>query len=408
MTTNKSAPKDFGFRQDEAMLRDMARKMLSERLPMDRLRKLVAEAPEPIYEGGERAPWDEKLWAEIVALGWTGLAVGEVEGGSDISLVGIAGLVEELGRHALPSPLVSTLMATLVLRTAGGGVASQYLERIAGGATASLAITNDRGSWEPLDAPLIASEEGDDLILHGDARFVQDAFKAEILVGSARLGDKLVLWAVEANADGLSLEDDHIHDLTRDQASVHFNGVRVRASAIVSRDGGRVLKAAWPALLALVSADLCGASERLLQTTVEYAKERVQFDRPIGFFQAVKHPLVDAMVEIDRARSLLYHAAAEFDAGSAHAEIAAHMAKSAASDAAAFISDRAIQLHGGIGFTWEYGLHIFFKRNLHNQALLGDGVHHRKKLADLLIGPISTSPNLDRGSTPTTISENAP
>ncbi|NWH07309.1 MAG: acyl-CoA/acyl-ACP dehydrogenase [Alphaproteobacteria bacterium] len=378
------------------MLRDMARKMLAERLPMERLRTLVAAAPEPVYDKGERPPWDEQLWAEIVALGWTGLAVGEAEGGSNISLVGIAGIVEEVGRHALPSPLIPTLMASLVLRAAGGDVACEILKRIAGGATASLAVTNDRGSWEPEDAPLVASEQGGDLVLHGEARFVQDAFKANILVGSAKLGDKLVLWAAKTNADGLSLQADHIHDLTRDQASVHFNGVRLGADSIVSRDGAEILKTAWPSLLVLVSADLCGASERLLQTTVDYAKERVQFDRPIGFFQAVKHPLVNAMVEIDRARSLLYHAAAEIVAGSGRAEIAAHMAKSAASDAAAFISDRAIQLHGGIGFTWEYGLHIYFKRNLHNQTLLGDGVHHRKKLADLLIGPVSTSPNLGR------------
>jgi alkylation response protein AidB-like acyl-CoA dehydrogenase len=400
MTTTKSAPKsaprDFGFGEDEAMLRDMARKMLGERLPMERLRTLVAAAPEPIYDKGERAPWDKQLWAEIVALGWTGLAVGEAEGGSNISLAGIAGIVEEVGRHALPSPLISTLMASLVLRTTGGDVASQILTRIAGGTTASLAITNDRGSWEPEEAPLIALEEAGALVLHGTARFVQDAFKADIFIASAKLGDALILCAVEKGAEGLSLQADHIHDLTRDQASVHFNGVRVAAGSIVSRDGAAVLRAIWPSALTLVSADLCGASERLLQITVAYANERVQFDRPIGFFQAVKHPLVDAMVKIDRARSLMYHAAAEIDAGSANAEIAAHMAKSAASDAAAFISDRAIQLHGGIGFTWEYGLHIFFKRNLHNQALFGDSVHHRKKLADLLIGPVSTSPNLAR------------
>ncbi|NWG46463.1 MAG: acyl-CoA/acyl-ACP dehydrogenase [Alphaproteobacteria bacterium] len=396
MTTAKTVSKDFGFGEDEAMLRDMARRMLSERLPMDRLRKLVAEAPEPVYDKGERAPWDTQLWSEIVALGWTGLAVSEAEGGSDISLAGIAGIVEEVGRHALPSPLIPTLMASLVLRAASGEVAGQLLARIAGGATASLAITNDRGSWEPEHAPLIAREEAGALVLHGDARFVQDAFKADFLIASARLGETFVLCAVETDADGLRLEADHIHDLTRDQASAHFQGVRVSDAAVVSRDAASVLRAAWPGLLVLVSADLCGASERLLQTTVEYAKERVQFDRPIGFFQAVKHPLVDAMVEIDRARSLLYYAAAEIDAGIDKAEIAARMAKSAASDAAAFISDRAIQLHGGIGFTWEYGLHIHFKRNLHNQALFGDGVHQRKKLADLLIGPVSTSPNLGR------------
>ncbi|MFZ4759173.1 MAG: acyl-CoA dehydrogenase family protein [Burkholderiaceae bacterium] len=396
MNTTTSAPQDFGFGEDESMMRDMARRMLAERLPMERLRRLVAESPGPTYDQGERAPWDEQLWAEIVALGWTGLAVGEEEGGSAASLVGIAAIVEEVGRHALPSPLIPTLMASLVLRAAGGDVARQLLARIAGGAAASLAITNERGSWEPGDAPLSASEQAGDLVLHGDAWFVQDGFKADILIGSARLGDELVLCAVENDAVGLSLEADHIHDLTRDQATAHFNGVHVKAGSIVSRDAAPVLRAAWPSMLTLVSADLCGASERLLQTTVEYAKVRTQFDRPIGFFQAVKHPLVDAMVEIDRARSLLYHAASEIVAGSGKAAVAAHMAKSAASDAAAFISDRAIQLHGGIGFTWDYGLHIHFKRNLHNQALLGDGVHHRKKLAELLIGPVSTPPGLGR------------
>ncbi len=388
MSSTLTAPRDFGFGEDEAMLRDVARKLLDDRLPLDTLRRLVAHAPEPVYDAGERVPWDEGLWKEIVALGWTGLAVGEDQGGANISLVGIAGMVEEVGRHALPSPLIPTLSASLLLKAAGGDGANQLMARIAGGAAASLAITDDRGSWEPEDAPLLAFHQSGDLVLQGTARFVQDALKAEFLLVSARIDGALVLCAVETNAQGLTLEPDHIHDLTRDQASVHFDSVRVGADAIVSRDAGAALRAAWPGLLALVSADLCGASEWLLQTTADYARERVQFDRPIGFFQAVKHPLVNAMVEIDRARSILYHACAEIDAGTANAEVAARMAKSAASDAAAFISDRAIQLHGGIGFTWEYGLHIYFKRNLHNQALLGDGVYQRKKLADVLIGPI--------------------
>ncbi|NBP27885.1 MAG: hypothetical protein EBU74_09820, partial [Betaproteobacteria bacterium] len=155
----------------------------------------------------------------------------------------------------------------------------------------------------------------------------------------------------------LRLEQDHIHDLTRDQATVHFDKVSVGPDSIISRNAMGLLTEVWPAFLILVAADLCGASEWLLQTTVEYAKERIQFDHPIGFFQAVKHPLVDAMVNIDRARSLLYHAAAEIDAGSPEAETAARMAKSAASDAAAFVSNRAVQLHGGIGFTWEHSIH---------------------------------------------------
>ena len=394
MPSSQTAPRDFGFGEDESMLRDVARKMLDERLPMEKLRTLIAGSPAPIYEEGESAPWDDKLWAEIVELGWTGLAVGEDEGGSDISLVGIAGMIEEVGRHALPSPLIPTLCATMVLRAAGGDVAAQIMSRIAGGETASLAITDERGSWEPEDAPLHATKDDDALVLNGTARFVQDAKKADLLIASAQLGDDLVLCAIERDAPGLTLEPDHIHDLSRDQASAHFDSVRVEATAIITQNGVSALNAAWPKLLVLVSADLCGASEWLLQTTVDYAKERVQFDRPIGFFQAVKHPLVDAMVEIDRARSLLYHACAEIEAGTDKAELAARMAKSAASDAAAYVSDRAIQLHGGVGFTWEFGIHIYFKRNLHNQSLLGDGVYQRKKLADLMIGPISTSQNI--------------
>lgn len=391
MSTTQIAPRDFGFGEDEAMLRDIARKMLDDRLPMETLRTLVAEAPEPVYDHGQRASWDEKLWAEIIELGWTSLAVEEEDGGADISLVGIAAMVEEIGRHALPSPLVSTLSASLVLRRSGGDNAKALLARIARGATASLAITNKHGSWEAESVPLVATRDGEDLVLQGSAFFVQDAFKTDILLASARIGEELVLCAVETGATGLTLQADHIHDLTRDQATVHFDGVAVSPHAIICYNAAGVLRAAWPGLLALVTADLCGASEWLLQTTVKYATERVQFERPIGFFQAVKHPLVDAMVEIDRAKSLLYSACAEIDAGTQKAETTARMAKSAASDAAAFISDRAVQLHGGIGFTWEYGIHIYFKRNLHNQALFGDGVYQRKKLADLLIGPIANN-----------------
>jgi alkylation response protein AidB-like acyl-CoA dehydrogenase len=392
MLDGKIAPKDFGFREDEAMLRDTARKVLTEKLPTDGLRRLVADSPEPVYDEGVRAPWNTRLWSEIVELGWTGLAIDEASGGSDVSMVGIAGIVEEIGRAALPSPLIPTLSASLLLRRAGGDVAKRVLAAIVGeGAAASLALTNPAGSWEPADAPLMAREAGADLILSGTAHFVQDAFKVAYLIASARHGDSIVLCVVPTDAPGLTLEQDHIHDLTRDQATVHFEDVRIGSDAIVSRDAAEVLDATWPAFLTLVAADLCGAAEWLLQTTVAYAKDRVQFDRPIGFFQAVKHPLVNAMVEIDRARSLLYHAAAEFNAGSPEAETAARMAKSAASDAAAFMSSRAIQLHGGIGFTWECALHIYFKRNLNNQALYGDGVYQRQKLAEILMGPIGAA-----------------
>ena len=387
-TPDASAPpRDCGFGEDVEMLRDLARRFLDEQLPVEKLRGLVAAEPDSVYERGEPAPWDEGLWKQIVELGWTGLAVPEEAGGLGMKTVAVAGLVEEIGRHALPSPLVATLCATFALRAAGE-LAHAWLSRIADGATASLAITDARGSWEPGDCDVSARAEGGDLLLDGAAHFVQDAFKADLLVTTAQRGDDLVLCVVPSNASGLTLARDHIHDLTRDQATARFDGVRVLRENVVSEDGVAALRAAAPAILVTVTADLCGTSEWQLQATAEYARVRKQFDHTLGFFQAVKHPLVDAMVQIDRARSLLYHAACCIDVGSDEAERAARMAKSAASDAGAYVSDRSVQLHGGIGFTWESDVHLFFKRSLHNQALYGDGVYQRRKLADLLIGPI--------------------
>jgi alkylation response protein AidB-like acyl-CoA dehydrogenase len=256
------------------------------------------------------------------------------------------------------------------------------------GTTAALAITPESGSWEPGDCGITATRQGNEYVLNGSAHFVQDAFKAELFVATARTGDELLLFTLPSDRLGASLEQNHIHDLTRDQGTLRLADVRLAPEEIVSHQGEGVLNCAWPGLLVLISADLCGTSEWQLQTTAEYAKTRKQFDHPLGFFQAVKHPLVNAMVEIDRARSLLYRAACCIDSGSPESPEAAYMAKSAASDAGAFTSDRSVQLHGGIGFTWECDVHIYFKRSMHNQALLGDGVHQRRKLADRLIGPI--------------------
>ena len=150
--------------------------------------------------------------------------------------------------------------------------------------------------------------------------------------------------------------------------------------------GDAVIDAAMPALLCMLSADMVGAGEWLLQTTVEYTKTRVQFDRPLGFFQAVKHPLVNVMLQIDNAKSLTYNAACAFDHDPDSALRLARMAKSEASDMAVFSSSRAVQFHGGIGFTWECYVHLFFKRQMHSQVMLGDAKYQRALLADLVMG----------------------
>jgi alkylation response protein AidB-like acyl-CoA dehydrogenase len=176
---------------------------------------------------------------------------------------------------------------------------------------------------------------------------------------------------------------DAIVDLTRDQGRLSLEAVPAIEIAPPGA-AAAAIAAAEPALFTLVAADLCGAAEWLLQTTAEYARVRQQFDRQIGFFQAVKHPLVDAMIAIDGARSHVYNAAAAIDHDPAAALRAAHMAKAAASDAATFGASRAVQFHGGIGFTWECYVQVYFKRQLHNASLFGDAAWHRACLAEVL------------------------
>ena len=150
-----------------------------------------------------------------------------------------------------------------------------------------------------------------------------------------------------------------------------------------------MLRRSLPSILTIISSDMVGAGEWLLQTTTEYAKTRVQFEHPIGFFQAIKHPLVNVMIEVDKAKSLTYNAASSIDCGEDSAEVNARMAKAQASEMAIFSSSRAVQFHGGIGFTWECFIQIYFKRQMHNQALFGDAKYQRQLLSDLCIGKIN-------------------
>jgi alkylation response protein AidB-like acyl-CoA dehydrogenase len=215
---------------------------------------------------------------------------------------------------------------------------------------------------------------------------VQDARKAGFFVVSAKGQGGVGLYAVPAGAKGLEIAPDRIVDLTRDQATLRLRDVKVDAAGVVAPAGKGVaaLEAALPTILVIVAADLCGAAEWQLQTTADYARTRVQFDHPIGFFQAVKHPIVNMMIAVDRARSLMYAAACAIDHEPADALRLARMAKASASDAAAYCSDRSVQLHGGIGFTWECDIHLYFKRQKHNELLYGHGAWQRAKLAALL------------------------
>ncbi|MEH6589494.1 MAG: acyl-CoA dehydrogenase family protein [Halioglobus sp.] len=374
-----SQPKNFGFGEEAALLKESARKFFADNFPTDKLHAMVASDPNP--ERGPQCVWDRDLWQQMVDLGWTSLAVPESAGGLGMPLVAVSGMVEELGRAAFPCPLLPTLNTTCVLAACGPAGEAALGEIIEGGA-ASLAITNRRGSWNAGDTDVICEQDK----LNGTAWFVQDAGKVDSLLVSARHASGIALYWVAMDAPGVSLNADAIVDLSRDQAHVSFDNV---TATQLSTNGLAVLNEAFPAIWTLLAADIVGAAEWQLQTTVEYVSVRKQFDKPLGFFQAVKHPLVDVMIQIDETKSLVYNAACAIDTAPETALQAAHMAKASASETAAFASGRSVQYHGGIGFTWECFIHVYFKRQKHSQLLWGDAAWHRARLADILIGPVA-------------------
>ena len=371
-------PTNFGFGDECALLKESARKFFAEHLPVERLHALVAADPDP--EAASGAPWRQDLWPAMVDLGWTALAIPESAGGLGLPAAAVAGLVEEHGRAAFPGPLLATLASSYVLAAADSGAAA--LEEIAAGRSATLAFANAAGSWLPGDSAVTATAGR----LSGTACYVQEPRKAERLLVAAQDENGLGLYWLNSDAAGVSIAPDAIVDLTRDQGRVTFESAAAEA---VGRNGLAAFHAAMPALWLLLAADMVGAGEWQLQTTVEYARVRKQFDRPLGFFQAVKHQLVDVMVLVDESKSLLYNAACALDEEPGKALQFAHMAKASAADMAAFASGRSVQCHGGTGFTWESFMHLYFKRQKHSQVLWGDGPWHRARLADILFGEVA-------------------
>ena len=378
-----SQPRDYGFDEDQAMFKDSIRRFLQDKSPLDSLRKDIAGTEDP-YHGEKRiGSFDRVIWQEMIELGWTTMAVPETEGGAGMNLVAAASLCEELGRAAIPTPLTATLHTTFVLRQANTVSARQWLQKIAAGQAGSLGVTNSSGCFDVEESEVEAANS----VLNGVSCFVQDPQKIDFLIVAARDADPgskgAGLYAVDINAEGVTIIPDVIVDLTRDQGRVRFTDVD--AVAITSpADASKVINASMPAILTMVAADIAGAAEWQLQTTTEYAKIRTQFDRPIGFFQAVKHPIVNMMICVDETRSLVYNAACAYDFDPQDADRCARLAKSSASDTAAFCSNRSVQLHGGIGFTWEADVQIYFKRQKHNQFLYGDAAWQRQKLAELI------------------------
>jgi alkylation response protein AidB-like acyl-CoA dehydrogenase len=385
--TRLPVPASFGFGEEHELQREAARRLLAERCPMREVRRL---AEDPLGH-------DPALWKEMAGLGWTGLVLPADVGGAGLGALHLALLLEEMGRVLLPSPFLACLLAGLLLDRAGSREQRErwLVPLAAGELVASLAFDEGSGSVGPEAVRASAEPTSGGWVLRGRKAHVPCGASAGLLVapfGVPGPREEVALFAVPAESPGITVEPEVGVDATRRCARVRFDAVRVGQDARLPGDGAAALRGTLARGFAALAAEMVGGAQAALSMTRDYAIARRQFDRPIGAFQAVKHPLVDALIGIELSRTLAYAAAAAFDHDEPEAPTAARMAKGLASDVYCTTVRKAIQLHGGFGFTWDCDAHYFFKRALWSRATLGDGLHHRRVLATRLLGSPSAAP----------------
>jgi alkylation response protein AidB-like acyl-CoA dehydrogenase len=362
---------NFDLDEDQQTIRRTAREFLAARHSLERTRALAED---------ERG-FDPELWDELVGLGWTGIHLPEADGGQGLGVVELALVQEELGYAMAPTPFLSQVAAaTLLDAAAAGEERERWLRAVAEGATLATFAQWDPDARGPGASPtastLAAAAAGD--ALTGTKALVPDAHVAELLVVAAAGGR---LLAVEAG-DGVEVEATPGLDPTRKLFRVVFDGAAARP---LTAAGAERLARAHDVLAVAQAAESVGVAQRALEMATAYAKERRQFGHPIGAFQAVSHACAQMLLEVEGARALVHHAAWALDHEPDQAPLAAAMAKAYASDCGARVTAAALQVHGGIGFTWEHDLHFLLKRATANAHAHGDARLHRERAATLIL-----------------------
>ncbi len=378
---------DFDFTEDQIMLRNLAREFLTEQCPVSHVRAMMDDP----------RGYDPNKYRQLIQLGM--LPFPEEYGGGGLGMIEQAILLEEMGRIPYPGPFFATvvLAGSAIMHSDDDNAKSRYLPDVCNGdLTMSLAFLEDSIGWGPDAVNMTMSKEGGFYRLNGIKRFVPFGHTADVILVATRSGgsgaDGISIVAVPNDSSGLTITPEVMMDLTSRTATLTFNDVRIPVENIVG-----IENEAWPILEATfrtaavgASAEMLGASRKALEMSVDYAKVRKQFGQFIGQFQAVKHKLAEMLEQVENSHGAVYYAAWAQDANAPDADMAASVAKSALNEASKKVCGEAIQVHGGIGFTWEYDLHLYFKRAKHLEPLYGNTEYHREHvLQEVLAGRVA-------------------
>ena len=364
----------FEFTEEQRMIRDMAAAFSRDRGASEAVRAAVDGT----------SGFDHETWRQMSQeLGFAGLMLPEALEGQALGLVEAAIVFEEMGRVLLPSPLLGTVMsASAIEGAADDSQAQRWLPGVARGDTrAALGVCSNGGAEGSAGVDASFAERSDGAVLDGVYRFVSEATSADVLVLAGRIGGDVKLAVVPADREGIRVERHTSLDITRPHHTVHAEGVRVQPDEILSGASAESLDAAIERGCILLAAEQAGAAAETLARTVTYSGEREQFGRAIGSFQALKHRMADMMIQVEAAISAVYFAACSADEDPATLPQMASLAKVQASETLQFCAASMIQLHGGIGFTWEHDAHLYFKRARASAGLFGSVAAHEERLA---------------------------
>jgi alkylation response protein AidB-like acyl-CoA dehydrogenase len=363
---------NFTFSEDQQQLRASVRRFLNQHSSEADVRQLM----------DTDKGFDSLVWSRMAnELGLQGLVIPEKHGGSGASWVELGIVLEEMGRSLLCAPFFSTVvLAATTLLESGDARAMRELSGIADGSTiATLALTEESGLWEEHGIELPASKGDEGYVLNGRKSYVLDGLVADLFIVPARTPEGVTLFVVGGDAPGLTRTPLKSLDLTRKLAAIDFTDVPAEVLGAAGKGWG-VLERALDLAAVGLAAEQVGVAQAALDMAVEYAKMRIQFGRAIGSFQAIKHKCADVLVEVESARSAAYYAMGVASQRTEELPAAASLAKAFCSDASVFATHENIQIHGGIGFTWELAAHLYYKRAKSMELYLGDPIYHRERL----------------------------